>query len=533
MLRSFHSIGQSFGKSKAIFSLAIISLGLFSLSSLGRASKDDEKQISSQIFVELAKTAVPSVVNISTLSTIKSPVGPAPGSPDELFRRFFEDFFGQGGAGGGRSGESEEDQPPRPRRKKRRALPKAVALGTGFIIDSSGLILTNNHVVAGADQIKIAFTEDPTETPTDGSVVGRDADLDIALIQVKTKKVLAAIKLGDSDALQVGEYVMAVGNPFAQGHSVTHGIISAKGRFAPDFPLVTYLQTDAPINPGNSGGPLVNLKGEVIGINNAIEARAQGIGFAIPINVVKNILPQLKTKGYVDRGFLGVLVGNLNPEVAEKLNAPKDLKAPYVSDVSPDGPAAKAGIQPYDIVTEFNGKKVHTNGELTAEVTAVPVGKTTKMKILRDGKEKTISLQVGKRPTPEEGKKKEKPKRETGPSHINTGMSLTNLTPGLRQRLELPKNTKGVLVREIDPMGAAAQSGLTAGDVIVEVERKPVESVNGFYAVVKQKKSYLLRVRRMGGDGREGYLVIILDLSKAQPETESDTDNDEGPDEDE
>ena len=244
--------------------------------------------------------------------------------------------MGPRGNGGG--DEDDEDNaptlPPGPPPANPKNLPKAMSLGTGFIIDSSGLILTNNHVVADADEIKISFTESLDEKPTDGEVVGRDTELDVALIRVKSKREMVAVSFGDSDALEVGEYVIAVGNPFGQGHSVTHGIISAKGRLAPDFPLANYLQTDAPINPGNSGGPLVNLKGEVIGINNAIDQRAQGIGFAIPINLVKKVLPQLRTKGTVSRGYIGVLVNEMTPEIAPKLGVPKDQQSRRLSPTS-------------------------------------------------------------------------------------------------------------------------------------------------------------------------------------------------------
>ena len=471
--------------------------------------------IAPNLFVDLAKKVVPSVVNISTLSTVKSTMGQ--GSPDDLFRRFFDEFFG------GQTAPFDQNPDARPpkRRGKPAQQPKAMALGTGFIIDESGLILTNNHVVAGADEIKISFTEDLHEKPTDGRVVGRDPELDVALIQIKTKLKLIPINLGDSDSLEVGEYVMAVGNPFGQGHSVTHGIISAKGRAAPDFPLVTYLQTDAPINPGNSGGPLVNLKGEVIGLNNAIEARAQGIGFAIPVNLVKKVLPQLKSKGFVERGFLGVLIGNLSPELAEKVGAPKELTAPFVTNVTPGSPAAKAGIKPYDVIIDFNGQKVLSGGELTALVTAVPVGQTVPIKVLRDGAEKKFSVKVAKRPTGEEFAGKENiPKEEDEPSHAATGMVLRDLTPELAKRMAIPKGTKGIIVAEVDPSGPAARSGIIPGDVILEVEREPVESVKGFYSLVKAKKTYLLRVRRSGPEGKDLVTVIILDLKDAPSKKE-------------
>jgi serine protease Do len=283
-----------------------------------------------------------------------------------------------------------------------RPVPRSASLGTGFIIDSSGIILTNQHVVAGADEIKVTFTESPDEKPTPGKVIGRDPELDVALIQVKTDRKLVPLPLGDSDVLQVGEYVAAVGNPFGQGHSLTHGIISAKGRISPGVPLATYLQTDAPINPGNSGGPLINLKGEVIGINNAIDARAQGIGFAIPINVVKGIVPELRSKGAISRGYLGVVIGDLNAELARKLALNGELEAPVVMEVEPGGPAYRAGIRPFDVITEFNGKPVRRPADLTTAVTSVAEGHVVPIKVTRADQMLEMKVKVGKRPAQQE-----------------------------------------------------------------------------------------------------------------------------------
>lgn len=325
------------------------------------------------IFTRLATDVMPSVVNISTLSR-----------PRKEVPQFFEEFFAPGMRipGGG------EREAPRP-----------ASLGTGFVIDGSGIILTNHHVVNGADEIKIYFTEEPDEKPIDGKVIGRDPDLDIALIRVKTDRKLIPLALGDSDRLQVGEYVAAVGNPFGQGHSFTHGIISAKGRISPNVPLATYLQTDAPINPGNSGGPLINLKGEVIGINNAIDARAQNIGFAIPINAVKKILPELQSKGVIARGYIGVTVSELRPEIAEKINVAKDLSAPLVMQVAPGGPAFRAGIRPYDVITEINGKPVRTASELTDRVTSFAEGSVIEVKVAREDRDFKTKVKLGRRPS--------------------------------------------------------------------------------------------------------------------------------------
>jgi serine protease Do len=468
--------------------------------------------VESEIFVNLAKKIVPSVVNISTLSTVKSPYGG--GGPDDLFRKFFEDFFRRHGGGGGDEDDGGDTAPPpRPGPGPSGKAPKAMSLGTGFIIEP-GLILTNNHVVQDADEIKIYFTEATDEKAADGEVAGRDTELDIAIIRVKTKREMVPVVLGDSEAVEVGEYVMAVGNPFGQGHSVTHGIISAKGRPAPDFPLATYLQTDAPINPGNSGGPLVNLKGEVIGINNAIDQRAQGIGFAIPISLVKKVLPQLRSKGTVARGYIGVLVNEMAPDLAPKLGADKDLKAPFVTHVYPGEPADKAGVKPYDVILEFAGHPIHTSGELIAAVTAVEVGQAVPLKVLRSGKEKTLQLTVAQRPGTNQiaakppGKEKGKPKK----NRIETGMTLEEMTPDIARDLGVPEKTQGVVVSSTVYGGPADRQGILRGDIILEVDRKPVKDVDAFYSIVKDKKSYLLRVRRTDPQGREVFSVVILDL---------------------
>lgn len=470
------------------------------------------------IFVKLAKGVVPSVVNISTTKRVRTP-GPGRGRPDDLFRRFFDDFLRQHGGGGGRGmpdeyqDEGQDEGPIDPRDKK--GTPRAYSLGTGFIVEADGLILTNNHVIDGADEIKIHFTESEDEKPSDGEVVGRDAELDLALIRVKSKEKLTPIPFGDSDSLQVGEYVIAVGNPFGQGHSVTHGIISAKERKAPDFVLANYIQTDAPINPGNSGGPLVNLKGEVVGINNAIDQRAQGIGFAIPINLVKKVLPQLKSKGTVTRGYIGVLVNEMSPELAAKMGLPEDSRNPLVARVYPGEPADKAGVKEYDIILEFNGRPIRSAGDLVNAVTQVPVGEKGEMKVKRGKKTLSLKIPVVARPSREEmakGSREKAPK--TGPRKVDTGMQLETLSPEIAEEVGVSAKTKGVLVSDLDYDGPADRSGLQRGDVIVEIDRKPVRNVDEFFAQVTEKKSYLVRVLRGDGGGREAYAVVVLDLKE-------------------
>jgi len=462
------------------------------------------------LFVDLAKRVVPSVVNISTVTRAKGPR--RRGVPDDMFRKFFDDFFRQRGGGGPPRQEDESDEDGR----SVRVVPRSQSLGTGFIVEESGLILTNNHVVADADEITIHFTEDDREEGTKGEVVGRDAELDLALIRVKTSRKLVPVTLGDSDALQVGEYVMAVGNPFGQGHSVTHGIISAKERKAPEFALANYLQTDAPINPGNSGGPLVNLRGEVIGINNAIDQRAQGIGFAIPINLVKRVLSQLKTKGSVSRGYIGVLVEELNPQVARKMGLPEGLEGALVAQVYPDEPAEKAGIREYDVVVALNGKPVRSPSDLILGVTQVEVGQAVPVTVQRGSEIKELKIKVGKRPTQQEfaGKSSERRKRDSRtPARIPTGMSLETLTPELAREAGFSGKASGALVVHIDYGGPADAAGLMRGDLIVELDQQTVRSVEDFYKRVTAKKSYLLRVRRSDDEGRDRFSVLVLDLS--------------------
>jgi serine protease Do len=372
-------------------------LSALALSSILTGTAPSALADSPQVFAELAERAMPSVVNISTLTLARRGderpgMGIWPGDPDEL--PFFLPSPNHSLKKRGRG------KTPFPGSES--AVPRSASLGTGFIISEGShgpVIVTNNHVVADADEIKVTFTEDPSEKPSAAEVIGRDAELDIAIIKVKPEggRKLIPLPLGDSDKLRVGEYVAAIGNPFGQGHSISHGIVSAKGRSAPELPLATYLQTDAPINPGNSGGPLLNLRGEVVAINNAIDARAQGIGFAIPVNALKSILPQLLERGSVSRGYLGVLATPLQPELARKLGAGKEAAGVLVAQVQPSSPAERAGLEAYDIITAVAGKPVTTPAELTQGITAIPVGQTVSVTVLREGRRKKLDVKLGNR----------------------------------------------------------------------------------------------------------------------------------------
>jgi serine protease Do len=461
------------------------------------------------LFVELSKRLVPSVVNIYTTQTIKaSPYGSGPQS--ELYRRFFEQFFGEdfGGNGGGMPGG------PGPQTQK------ATSLGTGFIIDEKeGLILTNYHVIADADEIKVILTEeDKDQEGMDAKVVGGDSEADVALLKIKADRKLQAAPLGDSDALEVGEWVMAIGNPFGHGHTVTKGIISAKERVVGAISQFSnYLQTDTPINPGNSGGPLIDTAGQVIGINTAINANAQGIGFAIPINYVKRILPELRSKGAVTRGFIGVNITEINPPLAKHLKLPKNTRGVIVSEVYDGEPAAKAGIQVYDVITEINGKRILDGRQLVGSVSSFGPGTTIDVKVLRQNKEREFKVTVGKRPSRDAMLDRRNQPKAVGQPSLNLGMSVEELDGELRRELGLPGGAKGVVVSRVTPGGPAEEAGFERGDLIVEVDQKPTPNVRAFNAAFKGNRVYLIRFRRAD----DGLAITSLDLSKKSAPVDS------------
>jgi serine protease Do len=448
------------------------------------------------LFVDLSKRLVPSVVNIYTTQTVANPYGSGPQA--EMYKRFFEQFFG------------EEFVPNMPQQAPQTR--KSTSLGSGFIIDDKeGLIVTNYHVIADADEIKIILTEEDADREgIDAKVVGGDADADVALLKIKTSRKLKAAPLGDSDALQVGEWVMAIGNPFGHGHTVTKGIISAKERVVlPISQFANYLQTDTPINPGNSGGPLINTAGEVIGINTLINAAAQGIGFAIPVNYVKRILPELRSKGSVTRGFIGVNITEISPQIAKNLKLPKNTRGVIVSEVYDGEPAAKAGIQPYDVILSINGKRILDGRQLVNTVSSLEPGKSIDVKVLRAEKEKDFKVLVGKRPGRESLVGQTKPQAKTMKPTLNLGMNVEDIDTETRRELGLPASAKGVLVSRVNPDGPADEAGLEQKDLIVEVDQKPVANLKSFYAIFKEPRVYLLRFRRA-----DGLAITSLDLTK-------------------
>jgi len=425
-------------------------------------------------FVQLAERLSPAVVNISTTSqgeTAPQMGGQNPfgkGDPHEFFEPF-ERFFGP--------------MPKHPFKQR--------SLGSGFIINRDGYILTNNHVIENADEIIVKLEN---EKEYKAKVIGRDAKTDIAVIKIEDAPDLTPATLGNSDDLRVGEWVMSIGNPFGLEHSVTAGIVSAKGRFIGQGSYDQFIQTDAAINPGNSGGPLINLKGEVVGINTAIYSRSGGnigIGFATPINVAKDLLPELEAKGKVTRGWLGVMIQKVTPEIAESLNL-KDQHGALVADVMKDGPAAEAGIKVGDVIVEFDGHSVKDSTELPLLVARTGIGKTVKLKVLRDKGTETVSVKIG------ELKDEETAAAAPGKEE-NFGLTVQPLTPDIAESLGLSGDVKGVVVSAVEPGSAADDAGLHRGDVILEVNREPVKDIAAYRKALKaagKGKSVLFLVRR-------------------------------------
>ena len=386
-------------------------------------------------FVEMAERLKPSVVNISTAKAQKRFQHPSPRGMDP-----FEDFFGNFFGG----------MPNHPRQEQR-------SMGSGFIISDDGYILTNNHVVDGADEI-VAKLSDGREFK--GVIKGSDEKLDLALVKIETTEKLPAVVLGESDDLKVGEWVMAIGNPFGLAQTVTAGIVSAKGRVIGSGPYDDFIQTDASINPGNSGGPLFNTKGEVVGINTAIIAGGQGIGFAIPVNMAKTIIPQLRDDGKVTRGWLGVSIQPLSRDLAKAFGLEDDRGA-LVTDVLKDSPAEKAGINNGDIILEFDGKKIQLMHDLPRLVASTPVGKKVPVVVLRDAKRQELTVAV----------EQLRDGGEKGLSMVpeeKLGLAVQALTPDMAAKLRI-KEQSGIVVVDVKPNSPAARAGIGRGDIIREL----------------------------------------------------------------
>ena len=411
-------------------------------------------------FSELAEQAGPAVVNIRTVKTIKGG-GPVfrqfqrdPRSPEGPFKDFFERFFGE-------EMQREFKQP---------------SLGSGFIIDKDGIVVTNNHVIEDADQIKVKLDD---ETEFDAEVIGRDKNTDLAVLKIKPDRDLPTLNFGDSDKLKIGQWVVAIGSPFGLERTVTAGIVSAKGRVIGSGPYDDFIQTDASINPGNSGGPLLNMDGEVIGINTAIVASGQGIGFAIPVNLAKKIIAQLQTKGEVVRGWLGVAIQDVNQDMAEYYGL-EGQRGVLVADVFKGDPAEKAGIRAKDVITEVNGKKVETSRQLTGMIADIPVGDTARIKVIRNGKPKTFKVKIAKRNDDRLMSRREPEQREE-----EFGIQVTAITDEIAQRFNITE-TSGVIVSDVERGSTGDEAGVRIGDIIKEINHRVIESVADYDEAIRQ-----------------------------------------------
>jgi len=447
----------------------------------------------SRTFAQVASQLSPSVVRITMGKTVKAPRNQFRGLP-----------FGFGPQGG--PGDDDDDEMPTPGRSN-----KQRGEGSGVVIDTKGHILTNNHVVAGADELKVTFLGGRTAP---AKIVGTDPKTDLAVIEVTGVKDLVPAKLGDSDKLLIGEWVIAIGNPFGLDHTVTVGVLSAKGRAGVTRGnFEDFLQTDASINPGNSGGPLVNLDGEVIGINTAIFSPGGGfgggsggnigIGFAVPSALAKPIVEQLLASGKVHRPFLGISMQDITPELQRALGSAAPERGAIVAELTKDAPAARAGVKAGDIIVAIDGKSVENGRTVQREVFTKKIGQSIQLALWREGKQVQLMATAAEMPgevgedAPERSvdKERESPKAKLG-------MQLQSLSPDIAQQLRLPVGTRGVVVGGVRPDSPAAEVGLSRGDVIIEVDHRPVASVAEVNTILNQRRAgesgHLLRVLRNG-----------------------------------
>jgi serine protease Do len=460
----------------------ILAIALIAQSGLAHAKAAPES------FAELAAKLLPSVVNISTTQTIEGRAGMElpklpPGSP---FEDFFKEFF-------------DRNQPEQRARR-------ATSLGSGFIVDETGYVVTNNHVIQDADEITVILHDD---TRLKAELIGRDGKTDLAVLRVKPKGKLPAVKFGSSEKVRVGDWIVAIGNPFGLGGTVTAGIISARGRDINAGPYDDFLQTDASINRGNSGGPMFDLEGQVIGINTAIfspTGGSVGIGFAIPSSTAKPVIEQLIKHGQVRRGWLGVHIQAVTDEIAETLGL-KEATGALVASVIKDGPAEKAKIEAGDVILEFDGKKVGEMRRLPRVVADTEVGKSVPVEVWRGGKKVTLKATVGELAEAAEkvAAKSSGPAKEGGEHAVDAlGLKLSAITPKVAEKFNLGKTTKGVVVTKVEETGPAAEKGVRAGDVIVEVSQEEVTSPDDISRKVADakkagRKSVLLLLEGQGG----------------------------------
>ena len=476
---------RSFGyPAVAAVAVAFLFAGVFITSSMGNAAHARTAAPVAGVaggpspsFADLAEALGPTVVNIKVTKVQKTEMPDMSELPEGPFGDMFKRFFG--------------DMPRTPQRKMQ-------GQGSGVIINADGTILTNNHVVDGASEIVVTLSD---KQELKARVLGRDPKTDLAVIKIDGKGPFKAAVLGDSEATRVGDWVLAIGNPFGLSNTVTAGIVSAKGRIIGAGPYDDFIQTDAPINPGNSGGPLINLRGEVIGINTAIIPNGQGIGFAIPVHTAKTLLPELVSKGSVTRGYLGVNIQDVTDDLAASLKL-KGAKGALVAEVMEGTPAEKAGVKRGDVILAFAGKEIKDTHELTGLVAATPVGREVPLRINRDGKEMTLQVKIGKL----DSKEAVTPQTEQT-SQGKWGMQLQELTPDLARQLGA-KSQAGVVVAGVQPGSPAENASIKRGDIILEVNRQPVKGVADVKEKIEKardKESLLLLVER---EGKSLYVVV-------------------------
>jgi len=440
-----------------------------------------------QTFVEIAKTVKPAVVNIYATKSGRSDGPHAMPFDDPFFRRFFGDEFFR-----------RFEQQPRERKER--------GLGSGVIVESSGLIITNNHVVGKADEIRVTLSD---KREFKAKLIGTDPKTDIAVVRIEATG-LPTMSWADSDKLEVGEFVLAVGNPFGLTQTVTLGIVSALGRAAGIAEYEDFIQTDAAINPGNSGGALVNVQGELVGINTAIFSQSggnMGIGFAVPSNMAQSIMAQLVQTGKVVRGWLGVSIQELTPELASQFGI-GDTKGVLVSDVMDDSPAKKAGFERADVIVQYDGKSMDSPTHLRNAVAQTPVGKKVTVKIIRDKKPKTIELAIAEQPKSMTQSGEEDSGDSATPTGVLSDLEVRELNEELASRYGLKSSERGVVVVRVKPGSTAEELGVREGDIVVEVNRQAVTSIKVYERIagkLPKDQAVLLLLKRQG---RTIYLTI-------------------------
>jgi len=436
---------------------------------------DPNEGLSKTSFAPVVKAVLPTVVNISSSKVVKTPAQSSQIPMDPFFRQFFGDDFG------------DRFNIPRERREK--------SLGSGVIVSPEGYVLTNNHVVDGATDVRVTLSD---KREVKARVVGTDPKTDVAVLKIDDGNKLPAITIGDSSKVQVGDYALAVGNPFGVGQTVTMGIISATGRGGLGIEdYEDFIQTDAPINPGNSGGALINDRGELVGINTAIltggSGGSQGIGFAVPINLAREVMDQILKNGKVTRAYLGIVPQDVTPPIAKAFGE-KEAKGVVISDVSPGSPAQEAGLQRGDILLSVNGKPISDSNQLRMGISMMQPGSEVNLQTLRNGNARDVTVKLAEMPT----QQAKENSQNGGLGGVLEGVQVANLTPRTAEQLGLPAETRGVVVTDISPSSPAADSGLRKGDVIQEVNRQSVKNVSEFQAVRKAGKEPLLLVNRRG-----------------------------------